>query len=120
MIHLERQRSNPSRPKLLRYMELAHTWLFDPYSMLPLDPWARSLGNVEEIPEKESNSYGGLAKEVIKHVNSRAPVLSFMAKLLNKLVCEKDWSAQKVSHILLNLPLVSSSLSINQLPFFSY
>ena len=28
---------------------LAHTWLFDPYSMLPLDPWARSLGNVEEI-----------------------------------------------------------------------
>ena len=51
-------------------------------------------------------------KEVIKHVSSRAPLLSFTAKLLNKLVGERDWAAQEVSHILLNLPLVSSSRDV--------
>jgi hypothetical protein len=63
-------------------------------------------------PEKESKSYTDLTKEVIKNVSSRAPLLSFTAKLLNKLVSERDWAAQEVSHILLNLPLVSSSRDV--------
>ena len=45
-------------------------------------------------------------------MSSRARMLSFMAKLLNKLVCEKDRSAQEASHILLKLPLVSSSREV--------
>ena len=32
-----------------------------------------------------------------------------MSKLLNKLIGERDWSAQEVSHILLGLPLQDSS-----------
>lgn len=60
-------------------------------------------------PEKESKSYKDLQCEIIKHVNEHHPLLSFTAKLLNKLVGERDWSAQEISHILLGLPLVTSS-----------
>ena len=63
-------------------------------------------------PEKESKFYNDLTKEVIKHVSSRTPLLPFTAKLLNKSVGGRDWAAQEVSHILLNLPLVSSSLDV--------
>jgi hypothetical protein len=38
-------------------------------------------------------------------VNSRAPLLSLTSKLLNKLIGERDWSAQEVCHILLGHPL---------------
>jgi hypothetical protein len=44
-------------------------------------------------PEKESKSYTDLTKEVIKNVRSRAPLLSFTAKLPKKLVGERDWAA---------------------------
>jgi hypothetical protein len=35
-----------------------------------------------------------------------------MSKLLNKLVGERDWSAQEVSYILLGLPLQDSSRQV--------
>ena len=35
-----------------------------------------------------------------------------MSKLLNKLVSERDWSAQEVSHILLGLPAQDSSRQV--------
>ena len=35
-----------------------------------------------------------------------------MSKLLNKLISERDWSAQEVSHILLSLPLQDSSRQV--------
>jgi ATP-dependent DNA helicase PIF1 len=47
--------------------------------------------------------------QVLKHVNDRRPALSFVAKMLNKLLIERDWSAQEISHILLQLPLQSST-----------
>jgi ATP-dependent DNA helicase PIF1 len=50
--------------------------------------------------------------QILPHTNSRAPLLSFVSKLLNKLVSERDWSAQEVSHILLDLPLQESSRQV--------
>jgi hypothetical protein len=35
-----------------------------------------------------------------------------VSKLLNKLIGERDWSAQEVSHILLGLPLQDSSRQV--------
>lgn len=60
-------------------------------------------------PEKKSLSYTELQAQILPYTNSRAPLLSFVSKMLNKLIGERDWSAQEVSHILLGLPLQESS-----------
>ncbi|KAH8654651.1 hypothetical protein BGZ60DRAFT_508337 [Tricladium varicosporioides] len=41
-----------------------------------------------------------------------APLLSFVSKMLNKLIGERDWPAQEVSHILLQLPVQKSSRAL--------
>jgi ATP-dependent DNA helicase PIF1 len=60
-------------------------------------------------PEKSSVSYTELQAQVLPYINDRAPLLSFVSKMLNKLIGERDWSAQEVSHILLQLPVQKSS-----------
>jgi ATP-dependent DNA helicase PIF1 len=45
-------------------------------------------------------------------VNHRAPALSFASKFLNKLLGERDWSAQEINHILFEIPLTSSSRDV--------
>lgn len=67
------------------------------------------LGKYVSKPEKSSVSYTELQTQVLPYVNDRAPLLSFVSKMLNKLIGERDWSAQEVSHILLQLPLQKSS-----------
>ena len=62
--------------------------------------------------EKASVSYVELQSQILPHVNSRAPALSFVSRLLNKLIGERDWSAQEVSHILLGLPLQDASRQV--------
>ena len=62
------------------------------------------LGKYVSKPEKSSASYTKLQAQVLPYVNARAPLLSFVSKLFNKLVGERDWSAQEVSHVLLELP----------------
>ena len=63
------------------------------------------VGKYVSKPEKSSVSYTELQSQVLPFVNDRAPLLSFVSKMLNKLIGERDWSAQEVSHILLQLPV---------------
>ena len=63
-------------------------------------------------PETKSRSYADLQAVILPYTNERAPLLSFASKMLNKLIGERDWSAQEVSHILLQLPVQESSRSI--------
>jgi ATP-dependent DNA helicase PIF1 len=42
-------------------------------------------------------------------VSDRRPITSFAARLLNKLVGERDWSAQEISHVLLKIPQQKST-----------
>ena len=63
------------------------------------------LGKYVSKPEKSSLSYTELQTQVLPYVNDRAPLLSFVSKMLNKLIGERDWSAQEVSHLLLQLPV---------------
>ena len=49
---------------------------------------------------------------ILLYTNEQAPLLSFVLKMLNKLIGERDWSAQEVSHILLQLPVQESSRSV--------
>ncbi|KID81041.1 ATP-dependent DNA helicase PIF1 [Metarhizium guizhouense ARSEF 977] len=67
------------------------------------------IGKYVSKPEKSSTSYTELQAQVLPYVNDRAPLLSFVSKMLNKLIGERDWSAQEVSHILLQLPVQNSS-----------
>jgi ATP-dependent DNA helicase PIF1 len=60
-------------------------------------------------PETKSASYIDLQGLILPYTNDRAPLLSFVSKMLNKLIGERDWSAQEVSHILLQLPVQESS-----------
>jgi ATP-dependent DNA helicase PIF1 len=41
----------------------------------------------------------------LPYTNDQVPLLSFVSKMLNKLVGERDWSTQEVSHLLLQLPV---------------
>lgn len=59
--------------------------------------------------ETQTNSYAQIARAVLPHVSDRNPMLSFVSKLMNKLVGERDYSAQEISHILLGLPLQEDS-----------
>lgn len=54
-------------------------------------------------------SYAEPQAQVLPSVNDQAPLLSFVSKMLNKLIRERDWSAQAVSHILLQLTFQKSS-----------
>ena len=67
------------------------------------------IGKYVSKPEKSSASYSELQAQVLPCVNDRAPLQSFVSRMLNKLIGERDWSAQEVSHILLQLPVQKSS-----------
>jgi hypothetical protein len=70
------------------------------------------IGKYVSKPEKSSASYVELQMQVLPYINNRAPLLSFVSKLLNKLIRERDWSAQEVSHILLQLLVQESSRTV--------
>jgi hypothetical protein len=67
------------------------------------------VGKYVSKPEKASISYTELQAQVLPYINDRAPLLSFVSRMLNKLIGERDWSAQEVSHFLLQLPAQKSS-----------
>jgi ATP-dependent DNA helicase PIF1 len=59
--------------------------------------------------EKVSMSYKQLAGLILPYTNENRPFQSLITKLMNKLVGERDYSAQEVCHMLLNRPLCDSS-----------
>ena len=59
--------------------------------------------------EKMSSSYREMAKNFIPFVNERRPFQSMVTKLMNKLIGDRDHSAQEVMHHLLWLQLCHSS-----------
>jgi ATP-dependent DNA helicase PIF1 len=70
------------------------------------------IGKYVSKPEKSSLSYTELQSQVLPYINNRAPLLSFVSKMLNKLIGERDWSAQEVSHLLLQIPVQDSSRGV--------
>jgi ATP-dependent DNA helicase PIF1 len=43
-------------------------------------------------PKKLSTSYLEMQAQILPYVNSQAPLLSFVSKILNKVIAECDWS----------------------------
>ena len=60
-------------------------------------------------PEKKTETYKEIMQRILPSINSNNPILSAVSKIMNQLVGERDWSAQEVSHLLLDLPLVNTS-----------
>ena len=54
-------------------------------------------------------SYKEIMKGILPRITSRHPLLTAVTKLMNSLIAERDWSAQEVCHLLLDLPLQNSS-----------
>jgi ATP-dependent DNA helicase PIF1 len=59
--------------------------------------------------ELQTSTYAQLSKAILPHVSDRNPMLSFVSKMMNRLIGERDYSAQEVSHLLLGLPLQEDS-----------
>jgi hypothetical protein len=59
--------------------------------------------------ETKLASYREMATRVIPFVNETRPYQSMVTKLMNKLIRERDYSAQEVMHLLLNLELSQGS-----------
>jgi hypothetical protein len=59
------------------------------------------IGKYISKPEKASASYTELQAQVLLYINDQALLLSFVSRMLNKLIGERYWSAQEVSHLLL-------------------
>lgn len=59
--------------------------------------------------ERETMTYGQISRMILPHIADGNPLLSFVSKMMNKLIGERDYSAQEVSHILLGLPLQEDS-----------
>ncbi|KAI1102932.1 hypothetical protein F4804DRAFT_353305 [Jackrogersella minutella] len=56
-----------------------------------------------------SKTFAEIAKAILPHIAANNPMLSFVSKLMNKLVGERDYSAQEICHYLLGLPLQEDS-----------
>ena len=61
------------------------------------------VGKYVSKPEKSLASYTKLQAQILPCINDQAPLLSFVSKMLNKLIGERNWLAQEVSYILLQL-----------------
>ena len=70
------------------------------------------IGKYASKSEKKTAAYVDLMKQVLPRVTSNRPVVSAAAKLMNKVIAERDWSSQEVVQILLGIPLVSCSRTI--------
>lgn len=59
--------------------------------------------------EAQTSTYADIAKGVLPHIATNNPMMSLVSKIMNKLIGERDYSAQEISHILLGLPLYEDS-----------
>lgn len=56
-----------------------------------------------------------IIKDLLPHVSSKSPMCSLVAKFMNKLIGERDISAQEACRLLLHLDLTSSSRTVGGL-----
>ena len=88
------------------YLWMANTDAQPPTSLHAL---LKYIAKYVSKPEKKSASYTELQSRILLHTSNVAPTLSFVSKMLNKLIGERYWSAQEVSHILLGIPMQDAS-----------
>lgn len=86
-------------------------WLANTDAQVLISPKAAAeyVAKYASKPEKISQSMQEIQATVMPYISDIKPVVSFVARFLNKLIAERDISAQEVSHFLLRIPFVKSS-----------
>jgi len=117
----------PEGKQFYRFFPVTNDGMLNPYNRLITMSWlantdiqpctgkaavAEYVGKYVTKPEKASTSYKALAIEALPFVNVERPFKSFVNKLMNKLIGQRDWSAQEVCHHLLDLPLTHSTRQV--------
>ncbi|SMY27969.1 unnamed protein product [Zymoseptoria tritici ST99CH_1A5] len=59
--------------------------------------------------ETETMDYKDMMKAIVPWVSEQNVLTSTVSRMFNKLFDERDWSAQEVMHIIMELPLKQSS-----------
>src|SRR5208282_3927851 len=62
--------------------------------------------------EVQINTYGQITKSILPYISDRNLILSFVSKIINKLIGKRDYSAQETCYILLKLSLYKDSCII--------
>ncbi len=65
--------------------------------------------------EKKSEKLADVGKSILNNLPDNAPMLTWMTRLYNKMISERDWSAQEVCHLLLDRHLRDSSRQVADL-----
>lgn len=68
--------------------------------------------------ETKSLKLADLVRGVLSLVSTKAPMHSLATKMMNKLIAERDWSAQEVCHHLLDRELKHSSRKTQAVPIY--
>ena len=103
------ERNDPNLNNYNRLIALA--WLanhdFSPCTSL----WAvlAYLAKYTAKAETKTQSYKAVVEEILPRLGSNRPLVSLVARFMNKLASERDWSAMEICHLLLNLPLQEGS-----------
>jgi hypothetical protein len=110
----------PKGKAFWKFMPCSNDGMLNPYNRLVTLSWLANtdvqpctgakavieyVGKYAAKPEKQSSSYKELAAKVLPFVNANRPFESFVSKVMNTLVGDRDWSAQEVCYLLLDLPL---------------
>jgi ATP-dependent DNA helicase PIF1 len=67
------------------------------------------MGKYVTKGETATTSYNDMVKTILPKIAENKGLESLITRLMNQLIGERDWSAQEVSHILLDLPLQQGS-----------
>ncbi|KAH6640312.1 hypothetical protein F5144DRAFT_484970 [Chaetomium tenue] len=59
--------------------------------------------------ETQTSTYAQITQSILPHISDNNPMISFVSKMMNKLIGERDYSAQEICHILLGLLLQEDS-----------
>ena len=65
--------------------------------------------------EIKSAKLQDMVKDLLPKISSKAPMLSLATRLMNKLIGERDYSAQEVCHLLLGLNLTECSRAVQSI-----
>ena len=76
------------------------------------------IGKYYSKEEKKLTSYQELLQLVQLHANSLYAFSLVVARFINKLITKRDWLAQEVYYLLLNIPLYKGSRNVVTLDYY--
>ena len=67
--------------------------------------------------ETQTSTYAQIVQSILPHISDNNSMVSFVSKLMNKVIGERDYSPQEICHILLGLPLQEDSRVVQSVDY---